>query len=1465
MAVIDQSVVRILPDFRGFKSALRTGLKQATVGINGTVKVKLVADATGLAASIRKAVAEKNLPAIKVKVEVDQRSLRAVASQVAAAGRGGLRGRSGLFPAAGDVQREGQQMLAAQSSANRSAERELLRSARLRKQLWKDLEPPTIIDWGGSGIKPMHLLYGAAVALSPVLVAVGASAIQAGTSVVAMGSAMYGGALAVTGLVTAFSGVLGALKLHSGLQKTLQGQTARTAATVQHATDARKAEKKSLTDLAQAYRDAAQKVKDLRLQLEDLRVQQSGNALDTEEAVRKQREVNSNFFATDLMKRQAAQAVKETKQRGKDIAAEIDKTNRELAGRRTLRNAPEVQRAKDAVSSARAGRIAAENLAPPAASGQLDAALKDLSPAARELYTWVVANTEQFKQYRRAMEQAVLPGFLTFLKQITTRTKGASSTLDVFVDGVTAVGREISTTVADLGKIAGSKWFRGQLAALNKDNATAFKLVGKAVVTSVRPIMQLLVKASPLIVRFAAYLQRVAVKFSDWVNAKDKSGELAAWFKKAGDELAKWWRIAGNLGSILLSVFKASLPTGNDLTSRLETFTSTLAKWAKGDEGQRKIKSFFEFFKNIDYAKLGQFVVNLAKVYALVKAGKFTAQHPIFTLFTVLAAKYPKETSEFVDSLATAVGNLLTFVNNNGTAVGGLLAIAGAYQVFAAVSKIKSLPGIGKLLETGPLGKLFGGRGESIKNPLYVWVVNGGGGGGDDGDTTVANGGGKDKNGKPKPKSKPKKIANKLKGGVKGGAVAIGGALLVDPLIDLAFGDTKKGTPKDAVKGTLSGAAQGAMAGSMFGPWGAVAGGLIGAAVGGNTGIDPMRPQGTRVANDAALITKRNAAIKNEALAFKTLGKSAAITGNKLAGAGEAEFATAKAMADHNDQLQSYILTRRKSVQAQYDYIRATKGTAAAEVFLLKANQDSREALSQTLQRFGWTKTAAEKYATSVKDIPPAKATKVTTPGLPEARVGFADLKTNVNASTGQKTITLTMADGSTTVFRSLREAMTYQRALQSGLTLESAAQAIKRDEEATRNRLYGHAATGGHIRGPGTATSDSIPTLLSDGEFVHKTAAVQKYGTRFMYDVNEGRFPKELAARYASGGMVKWPFPVDVSKTQVPQSPLAGAGTVSGDQGVSETAERVARKMGASEKQLIALIEAGLVESGLRNLSYGDRDSVGFLQQRAGWGTVRQRMDVGYATRKFIEKARRVDRAQLDAGQLAQAVQVSATPTAYGKRYADALAVLNQLPPYVAGGGLGLLAGGRGWQWQEQILRQKFGKAVQFFSTTGGKHAKNSWHYRGRALDLTPSMEIFNWIKSSYGANTQELIYGPAGVGIRHGAPYNFGPKLNAQHMNHIHWAYAKGGAVKAQKFDTGGVLQPGVTLAVNNTRKPETIRTHEQEQALQNRFARIDRRDLALLAAYIANAIAGQAIQMDGRKVAETVRGYDYLPRGI
>ncbi|MEV0577143.1 NlpC/P60 family protein [Streptomyces sp. NPDC050392] len=85
---------------------------------------------------------------------------------------------------------------------------------------------------------------------------------------------------------------------------------------------------------------------------------------------------------------------------------------------------------------------------------------------------------------------------------------------------------------------------------------------------------------------------------------------------------------------------------------------------------------------------------------------------------------------------------------------------------------------------------------------------------------------------------------------------------------------------------------------------------------------------------------------------------------------------------------------------------------------------------------------------------------------------------------------------------------------------------------------------------------------------------------------------------------------------------------------------------------QIIALSTA-MQESRLRNLNYGDRDSLGLFQQRPsqGWGSAQQIRDPLYTSEQFYKHLLKVSGwQQMTVTQAAQAVQKSGLPDAYAQ-----------------------------------------------------------------------------------------------------------------------------------------------------------------------------------------------------------------------
>ena len=173
---------------------------------------------------------------------------------------------------------------------------------------------------------------------------------------------------------------------------------------------------------------------------------------------------------------------------------------------------------------------------------------------------------------------------------------------------------------------------------------------------------------------------------------------------------------------------------------------------------------------------------------------------------------------------------------------------------------------------------------------------------------------------------------------------------------------------------------------------------------------------------------------------------------------------------------------------------------------------------------------------------------------------------------------------------------------------------------------------------------------------------------------------------------------------------------------------------------------------------------------------------------------------------------------------------MLAQIPPKVAQG-LGKLAtdkaktarrasdvvpDGNGMKWAAmwEIVKKQFPWArlnSAYYDRIGGK----TYHAKGRAIDVTPSMEIFNWLKQNY-PNSKELIYSPAnGRQLQNGKEHFWGEPVRSAHFNHVHWAMKNGGVIPGL-YDNGGWLPHG-GMAVNQSGKPEAVLDPTESRALK------------------------------------------------
>jgi hypothetical protein len=139
--------------------------------------------------------------------------------------------------------------------------------------------------------------------------------------------------------------------------------------------------------------------------------------------------------------------------------------------------------------------------------------------------------------------------------------------------------------------------------------------------------------------------------------------------------------------------------------------------------------------------------------------------------------------------------------------------------------------------------------------------------------------------------------------------------------------------------------------------------------------------------------------------------------------------------------------------------------------------------------------------------------------------------------------------------------------------------------------------------------------------------------------------------------------------------SPGGGARTRAADLSEEQrrnaaTIVRVARELGAPPRAWLVALATAMQESTLRNINYGDRDSLGLFQQRPsqGWGSPAQVTDPVYSTTIFIDRLLKVpDWERMPVTVAAQTVQRSAFPDAYAKWEGLATDLVQQLADVTA------------------------------------------------------------------------------------------------------------------------------------------------------------------------------------------------------
>ncbi|ASU81402.1 hypothetical protein CDO52_00165 [Nocardiopsis gilva YIM 90087] len=252
-------------------------------------------------------------------------------------------------------------------------------------------------------------------------------------------------------------------------------------------------------------------------------------------------------------------------------------------------------------------------------------ALEDLSPAARSVLREVEALSPALGDLQQQAQEALfapLAGDLTKLGERLLPTLSA---------GMADVADAMGTAASSVLEFAGSAQSLDFLDELFDSTATAIRNADSALPDFLSGLTALGSAGLPYIEGLGTAIDNAAARFRAWANDAAESGRAVEWIDGAIEVFGQLGDIAGNVGSILGSVFGAAGDGG--LLTIIEQATSAMARFLESAEGTQALSGIFQGLSDLGAALSPVLQALLSGIGALAPAvGNIaTAFGPVLT------------------------------------------------------------------------------------------------------------------------------------------------------------------------------------------------------------------------------------------------------------------------------------------------------------------------------------------------------------------------------------------------------------------------------------------------------------------------------------------------------------------------------------------------------------------------------------------------------------------------------------------------------------------------------------------------------------------------------------------------------------------------------------------------------------------------------------------------------------------
>lgn len=459
----------------------------------------------------------------------------------------------------------------------------------------------------------------------------------------------------------------------------------------------------SANSAARAQRDLANAYRDARREVEDLNISLRGDQISEQQAV-----INAQKARRDLARDMASGQISDQldlQSRLLDIQ-QADQSAVE-AHVRALRKAQDVGTANfkgiegaDQVIAAHEAMAAAAGTSAGAADKAADAMAK-LAPEAREFVQALIDIKPQLTDLKTTVQSKIFTGLSDELHTLVDQD------LPGLKSGLGSIGTAWNTNLIALMRSLGSDSSRGLLDRILGNTADAQTRFTKAIDPLVHGVGTLAAAGTDVLPRLADGFTTAAKRFEAFITAADEDGRLDKWINDGIDALDHLGNTAINIGEIFNDITQAL--GGEGLLSKLEEGSRKLHAFLSSDEGQEKLKRFFQDAKD----QLAQWmpileslpgllsgVIDAAKAWAdiilppLGEISGFLSDHPGL-IKAVGTAFMAWTTLDFASGVISKLGLISDALGNEGRGKKGL----GGKGLLGKLSKVAALMGAMNLID----------------------------------------------------------------------------------------------------------------------------------------------------------------------------------------------------------------------------------------------------------------------------------------------------------------------------------------------------------------------------------------------------------------------------------------------------------------------------------------------------------------------------------------------------------------------------------------------------------------------------------------------------------------------------------------------------------------------------------------------------------------------------------------------